>query len=69
MNASYRLNTCKSSGMCFSAYSGRRVSNTYLTFPLLGHSLWKRRLISDVVYISHVLRTKDLSVRDGDALH
>ena len=50
-------------------FSGRRVSNTYPTFPLLGYSLGKLRVIPDEVYDKHFLHTKDLSVRGGDAFH
>ena len=49
MNASYRLNTCKSRGsegvaIRLSA-TGARVSNAYPTFPLVGHSPAKVGLI------------------------
>ena len=71
MNASYRLNTCKSNGvLCFgSKLSGKRVSNTYPTFPLLGYSLSKGRVIPDIMFLMHIINMKDLSVRVGDAFH
>ena len=47
--------------------TGARVRNAYPTFPLLSDSLPKGRLIRDVVLISHVIKTKDLSVTDMDA--
>ena len=57
MNASYRLNTCKSRGSIFLAIetmaTGARVSNTYPTYLLLGDSLSKERLISDSIKKSH----------------
>ena len=71
MNASYRLNTCKSRGSTGVAIlwvaTGARVRNAYPTFPLLLDSLPKGRLIQDGVSLSHVNETKDLSVSDGDA--
>ena len=47
--------------------TGARVRNAYPTFPLLSDSLPKGRLIRDGVLISHVIKTKDLSVTDRDA--
>ena len=38
--------------------TGARVSNTYPTWPILGYSLSKGRLIPDVVVISHDISTK-----------
>ena len=71
MNASYRLNTCKSRGstgvVILWVATGARVRNAYPTFPLLLDSLPKGRLIQDGVANSHVNETKDLSVTDGDA--
>ena len=49
--------------------TGARVSNAYPTWPLLGDSLLKERLIPDVPVDSHESIGKDLSVRDGDAFH
>ena len=49
MNASGRLNTCKSRGSMTVAIqlmaTGKRVRNTYATFPKLVNSLSKERLI------------------------
>ena len=73
MNASYRLNTCKSRGSGIVAIqlpaTGARVSNTYPTFRLLGDSLSKERLIPDGINFPHGLFIKDSSVTDGDAFH
>ena len=73
MNASYRLNTCKSRGSGIVAIqlpaTGARVSNTYPTFRLLGDSLSKERLIPDGFGVPHETLNKDLSVKDGDAFH
>ena len=73
MNASYRLNTCKSRGSINLAIdlmaTGARVSNTYPTYLLLGYSLSKERLIPDTILSSHEFNMKDLLVLDGDAFH
>ena len=73
MNASYRLNTCKSRGSGVVAIrlpaTGARVSNTYPTFRTLRDSLSKERLIPDGILSTHVIKIKDLSVYDGDAFH
>ena len=60
MNASYRLNTCKSRGSGIVAIQ---------TFPALGNSLPKGRLMPDVTVFPHGDSVKDSSVRDGDAFH
>ena len=71
MNASYRLNTCKSRGSMRVAIllmaTGEWVSNTYQTCPLLGDSPAKVGLIPDVIARPHDLAIKDSSVVDGDA--
>ena len=71
MNASYRLNTCKSRGNRLVAIlmltTGARVRNAYRICPLLGDSLAKVRLIPDVVMMSHDMMTKGLPVTDDDA--
>ena len=73
MNASYRLNTCKSRGSISLAIvkmaTGARVSNTYPTFRLLRDSLSKERLIPDSMVRLHDNTIKDLLVNDGDAFH
>ncbi len=58
MNASYRLNTCKSRGSMDPALlglmaTGARVSNAYPTCPLLRDSLLKGSLIPDVFVFPH----------------
>ena len=62
MNASGRLNTCKSDGNMIIAIllmaSGARVSNTYITCPLLGDSLGKLGVTPHSVYETHVLYNK-----------
>ena len=73
MNASYRLNTCKSRGSGVVAIqspaTGARVSNTYPTYRLLGDSLSKERLTPDSMVRLHDDTIKDSSVIDGDAFH
>ena len=73
MNASYRLNTCKSSGSIGVAIlqmaTGARVSNTYPTCRLLLGSLLKGRLIQDGIMSPHVHMIKGIPVDDGDAFH
>ena len=49
--------------------TGARVSNAYPTFPALGDSLSKERLIPDVMEKPHGLSIKDSLVPDGDASH
>ena len=39
--------------------TGARVSNTYPTWPILGYSLSKGRLIPDVVVVPHDTPTKE----------
>ena len=71
MNASYRLNTCKSRGSIPLAIvemaTGARVSNAYPTCPPLGDNLAKVRLIPNDISRRHLKEIKDLSVMDGDA--
>ena len=47
--------------------TGARVRNAYRTCPLLRDSLAKVRLIPDGVAMRHLVATKDLLVKDGDA--
>ena len=49
--------------------TGARVSNTYPTYLLLRDRLSKERLIPGGLFNSHVLKSKDLLVIDGDAFH
>ena len=62
MNASYRLNTCKSRGSMGAAMplmaTGARVSNAYPTCPAPRYSLPKGRLIPDVAVIPHGITAK-----------
>ena len=71
MNASYRLNTCKSRGIGGVAIhlpaTGARVSNTYPTCHELRDSPLKGGLIPDVTAAGHPAALKDSSVHDGDA--
>ena len=72
MNASYRLNTCKSRGndiesLLSLSTTGARVSNAYPTCPPLGDNLAKVRLIPNGISRRHLKEIKDLSVMDGDA--
>ena len=73
MNASDRPNTCKSRGSVAAAMlltaTGARVRNAYRTYPLLGNSLAKARLMPDVPRLPHGKFGKDLLVKDGDASH
>ena len=52
MNASGRLNTCKSRGSTDFGLvaTGKRVRNTYATYPLLGDSPEKFGLIPHIPY-------------------
>ena len=47
--------------------TGARVSNAYPTFPLLRNSPLKDGLMPDVLMLPHGDKSKDSSVRDGDA--
>ena len=71
MNASYRLNTCKSRGSTGVAIpwvaTGARVSNAYPTWPIVGNSPAKVGLMPYVFLSEHFMRNKDLSLWDGDA--
>ena len=49
--------------------TGARVSNTYPTWPSLGNSLSKERLMPDGIKVPHGTFIKDSSVKDGDASH
>ena len=56
MNASGRLNTCKSSGSTGFGLvaSGARVRNAYATCLIQGDSPWKRGLTPHNISFSHV---------------
>ena len=63
MNASGRLNTCKSNV----ATHGARVRNAYATYLLLGNNPAKAGIIPHNIFVTHVIEIKDLSVIDGHA--
>ena len=67
MNASGRLNTCKSSAPAME--SGKRVRNTYAIYPSLGHSPKKFGLIPHKIAARHLVTIKDPSVKDERASH
>ena len=64
MNASGRLNTCKSKV----AILGARVRNTYATYPKQEDNQAKAWIILHNILIRHLFNIKDLSVLDGHAL-
>ena len=53
--------------LLFPPATGARVRNAYRTYPTLGNSLAKVRLMPDVFSIPHEVLNKDSSVWDGDA--
>ncbi len=72
MNASYRLNTCKSRGNDIGSLlpigvDRRTGEYAYPTCPPLGDNLAKVRLIPNDISRRHLEEIKDLSVMDGDA--
>ena len=69
MNASGRLNTCKSRGnrVFGSLTTGARVSNAYATYLLLENSPRKRGLMFHNVQILHRIWTKVPAATDGHA--
>jgi hypothetical protein len=69
MNASGRLNTCKSNGIRELApyESGARVRNTYATYLQPGDSLPKGRLIPHNIMRWHHFIIKSTEVEDGHA--
>ena len=71
MNASGRLNTCKSSGSTGFGLvaSGARVRNAYATCLIQGDSPKKFGLIPHNIIISHVIMIKTPVVKDGHACH
>ena len=71
MNASGRLNTCKSRGkrVAISAKTGARVSNAYATYPLQGDSPEKSGLIPHGSAVPHGTTGKAEAVKDGHAWH
>ena len=69
MNASGRLNTCKSRGMVAIPETGKRVRNTYRTYLYLGHSPEKSGLTPHNIFEWHHLDIKNLLGKDGCASH
>ena len=72
MNASYRLNTCKSRGFlraCSQETTGARVSNAYPTCPSYWDSLSKGRLIPNNIVRLPDMTMKAPAMKDGDAFH
>ncbi len=69
MNASGRLNTCKSRGSTIFGLvaTGARVRNAYATFLVQEDSPWKRGLILHSIVESHGLTIKISVVQDGHA--
>ncbi len=69
MNASGRLNTCKSNGKVQLAghTSGERVRNAYATYLSLGDSPEKSGLISHNITSRHLFVIKAPAVIDGHA--
>jgi hypothetical protein len=69
MNASGRLNTCKSNGnrVAIPLTSGARVRNAYATYLQLGDSPSKEGLIPHSNQISHDIWFKAPAVEDGHA--
>ena len=69
MNASGRLNTCKSRGSRVLVFyeTGERVRNAYATYPLQENSPEKFGLILYSITDSHVFVIKVLTVKDGHA--
>ncbi len=67
MNASGRLNTCKSRGSIAIYETGARVRNAYATYLSQGDSPEKFGLIPHGIYGSHGLYIKVTTVKDGHA--
>lgn len=66
MNASGRLNTCKSRGIervaILLSATGGRVRNAYATYLIQGDNLSKGRLIPHNITLRHLLVIKSLEV-------
>ena len=71
MNASGRLNTCKSRGnrekLAFPLTTGARVRNAYRTYLLRENTPEKFGIMLHSILDSHGFKIKDLSVKDGYA--
>jgi hypothetical protein len=71
MNASGRLNTCKSKGnmVAILMTTGARVRNTYATYLQLENSPSKEGLILHNILERHLSNIKPPGVIDGHAVH
>ena len=69
MNASGRLNTCKSRGIVAILETGARVRNAYAIYLSQRDSPEKFGLIPYSIATSHGAAIKDLSVKDEHASH
>ena len=69
MNASGRLNTCKSRGKVAISETGARVRNAYAIYLLQGNSPEKFGLMPHSIYESHGLYIKVPTVKDEHASH
>ena len=77
MNAGGMPNTCKSNGICRNEYfgmifcieSGKRVSNTWIIYLLVGDSHWKRWVIPHNIIFWEQDLIKDLLLKDESALY
>ena len=69
MNASGRLNTCKSRGILAIGETGARVRNAYAIYLSQRDSPEKFGLIPYSIASSHGFAIKDLSVKDEHASH
>ena len=69
MNASGRLNTCKSRGIVAILETGARVRNAYAIYLLQRDSPEKFGLILHSIYESHGLYIKVTTVKDEHASH
>jgi hypothetical protein len=69
MNASGRLNTCKSRGIAAMLETGARVRNAYAIYLLQGDSPEKFGLIPHSICNSHESHIKVTTVKDEHASH
>jgi hypothetical protein len=69
MNASGRLNTCKSRGMVAIPETGARVRNAYAIYLWQRDSPEKFGLIPHSIYESHGLYIKVTTAKDEHASH
>ena len=69
MNASGRLNTCKSRGIVAILETGARVRNAYAIYLLQGNSPEKFGLIPHSMFEWHHLNIKVTTAKDEHASH